>query len=147
MDRTCCCRRQITAMSHEQESGVGPKAKCQHVRYSVGIGAKADLVSGTEREEQMRSSVTQRDDGKLETLTASNPRPLLVEMIRNISTHQCGSANRRLVHNIHRPILLPSFLMCTSPWVPNNPLNRIASAQSSASGRLKRVSPLRAHNL
>jgi hypothetical protein len=46
-----------------------------------------------------RRTVTLRDDEKLETLTAPNPRPLLVEMIGNISSGQCGNPYRRLVHN------------------------------------------------
>ena len=44
--------------------------------------------------------MTERDNEKLETLTAPNPRPVLVEMIGNISTHQCGNDRSRLVHNI-----------------------------------------------
>jgi hypothetical protein len=49
--------------------------------------------------ERPRGSVTQRDDEKSETLTAPNPRPQFIEMIGNISTHQCGSDRSRLVHN------------------------------------------------
>ena len=45
------------------------------------------------------SSVTQRDEEKSETLTAPNPRPLLIPMDGNISKYQCGNARRRLVHN------------------------------------------------
>jgi DNA repair protein RadC len=33
------------------------------------------------------------------SFTAPNPRPLLVEMIGNISRNQCGSPHGRLVHN------------------------------------------------
>ena len=46
-----------------------------------------------------RSSVTQRNIEKSETLTAPNPRPLLVQVIGNILINQCGNAHRRLVHN------------------------------------------------
>src|SRR5258705_13934082 len=46
-----------------------------------------------------RRSVTQRDHANLETLTAPNPGPLLVQAIGNILTNQCGSGRRRLVHN------------------------------------------------
>ena len=35
----------------------------------------------------------------METLTAPNPRPLLVAMILNISRYQCGNARLILVHN------------------------------------------------
>jgi len=45
------------------------------------------------------SSVTKRDVEKSETITAPNPRPLLVDLIGNISKYQCGNARRRLVHN------------------------------------------------
>jgi hypothetical protein len=44
-------------------------------------------------------SVTQRDNEKLEMLTAPNPGPLLIKPIVNISTHQCDSVSRRLIHN------------------------------------------------
>jgi hypothetical protein len=48
--------------------------------------------------DRSRSSVTQRDNEKLETHTAHNPRPLLVKMIGNLSTHQRGNQDIRLVH-------------------------------------------------
>jgi hypothetical protein len=51
------------------------------------------------KNDRPRSSVAHRDDEKSETLTAPNPRPLLVEMIGNISTHQCGNDRSRLMHN------------------------------------------------
>src|SRR6266545_2903414 len=45
------------------------------------------------------STVTQRDAQKSETLTAPNARPLLVQMIGNISCDQQGNAHSRLMHN------------------------------------------------
>jgi hypothetical protein len=46
-----------------------------------------------------RSSVTQREEEKSETLTAPNPRPLLVPAIGNISRYQYDNAHLILVHN------------------------------------------------
>ena len=43
--------------------------------------------------------MTQRDHEKSETLTAPNPRPLLLAVIGNISMNQRGDGFRRLVHN------------------------------------------------
>jgi hypothetical protein len=43
--------------------------------------------------------VTQRHGEKLETLTALQSLPQLVEMIGNISADQCGNNGSRLVHN------------------------------------------------
>ena len=43
--------------------------------------------------------VTKRDVEELETLTAPNPRPLLVGMIGNIWGNQCANAHRRLTHS------------------------------------------------
>ena len=42
----------------------------------------------------------QRDNKKLETLTAPNPRPLLVQLIENISIYQSVNARVILVHKI-----------------------------------------------
>jgi RadC-like JAB domain-containing protein len=65
------------------------------------LGAKGTWFQGPNviKIDRPRSSVTQRDDEKVETLTAPNPRPLLVKTIGNISTHQCDNARRRLMHN------------------------------------------------
>jgi RadC-like JAB domain len=65
------------------------------------LGGKADLVSELNviEIERPRGSVTERDDEKFETLTAPNPRPLLVRVIGNILRNQCANARRRLVHN------------------------------------------------
>jgi DNA repair protein RadC len=41
----------------------------------------------------------QRDNEKLETLTAPNPRPLFVQRIGNNLMSQWGNAHSRLVHN------------------------------------------------
>jgi hypothetical protein len=49
--------------------------------------------------DRLRSRVTKRDNEKSGTLTAPNPRPLLVDMIRIVSTHQYGNDRSRLVHN------------------------------------------------
>jgi DNA repair protein RadC len=43
--------------------------------------------------------VTQRDDEKLETLTAPNPRPLSTIAVRNFFRNQCDNARLILVHN------------------------------------------------
>ena len=43
--------------------------------------------------------MTQRDNEKLETLTAPNPRPLFVRWIGNVLTKQCDNDRSRLVHN------------------------------------------------
>src|SRR5262245_22077409 len=51
------------------------------------------------KNDRPRSSVTERDHEKTETLTAPNPRPLLVLLIGNPSSYQCGNGRRRLVHN------------------------------------------------
>jgi proteasome lid subunit RPN8/RPN11 len=51
------------------------------------------------KNDRPRRGVTQRDDEKLETLTAPNPRPLLVRHFGNMSRNQCGNVRRRLVHN------------------------------------------------
>ena len=57
------------------------------------------MIPRTENELTI-SSVTQRDDEKSETLTAPNPRPLLLRMIGNISINQRGNGSRRLVHKM-----------------------------------------------
>jgi hypothetical protein len=82
-------------------SPVGPKAKCRHVRSLVAIGGKAgpDSRPARDQNELTTSNVTQRDDEKLETLTAPNPRPLFVRWIENNLVSQCGNGFRRLVHN------------------------------------------------
>ena len=51
-----------------------------------------------------RTSVTERDDEKSETLTAPNPGPLPVRLIENISMHQSGNAGPRLLQTIRRVI-------------------------------------------
>ena len=43
--------------------------------------------------------MTERDDDKLETPTAPNPRPLLLRATGNNPINQCGNACRRMVHN------------------------------------------------
>jgi RadC-like JAB domain-containing protein len=51
------------------------------------------------KNELTTSNVTQRDDQKLETLTAPNPRTLSGHAIGKISINQYGNGFRRLVHN------------------------------------------------
>jgi hypothetical protein len=46
-----------------------------------------------------RSSVTQRDDKELETLTAPNPRPLSSSVVRKIFRNQLGNTRYRFMHN------------------------------------------------
>ena len=60
------------------------------------------------------SSVTQRDNEKLETDTAPNPRPLLVLVTRNSLRNQCGNACRRLVHKY--PTQNPTRLLQLAAW-------------------------------
>jgi hypothetical protein len=57
-----------------------------------------------------RSCVTQRDVEKSETLTAPNRRPLLLQLIENISRNQCANGCRRLVHKY--PTRNPTPLPC-----------------------------------
>lgn len=66
-----------------------PTYEAQHTNQ------QGSRLIGTDRP---RNSVKERDGQKSETATAPNPRPLPVKAIGNISTHQCGSVGRRLVH-------------------------------------------------
>ena len=78
----------------------GPTRTSSNVRFSVALGGKRTWIQrpGRDQNELTASNVTQRDDEKLERLTAPNPRPLFAQMIGNILISQCGNAHSRLVH-------------------------------------------------
>jgi len=74
-------------------------SKTRRVKDETGHTTDFDSQTIMIKNDRPRSSVTDRDDEKSETLTAPNPRPLLVETIGNISSNQYGSARRSLMHN------------------------------------------------
>ena len=88
--------------------------------------------------EQMRSSVTEGDDEKLETLTAPNPRPLLVRTTGNSLRNQCGNARRRLVHNTLLGPHSPTLMSDIHGHTENDANDPVADIGVAAAGRFRR---------